>query len=239
MHWSGAGHNPATRGTWTRCSSGSAQATLSLARDRLGRKCPRHYGSAPAQRSRGHRFFRKLLKGLRYVPRVIVTDKLKNYAAGLSGISCAAGRLNQSGHSQCEALAKEDGELGLGHGPLARRHDPLLFGAVQDQEEKLGSGFVSGEMTPGANRPAQLGIERFNSIGRVQNPPDIGGKRIKRDNFAPGPAPALADGRVFLAPRPVLEGGQCGLAGIGIDGPVNVLESGGSLRSFQETKSRL
>ncbi len=27
------------------------------------------------------RFFRKLLKGLRYVPRVIVTDKLRSYAA--------------------------------------------------------------------------------------------------------------------------------------------------------------
>ncbi len=29
----------------------------------------------------GKRFFRKLLKGLRYAPRVIVTDKLKSYAA--------------------------------------------------------------------------------------------------------------------------------------------------------------
>src|SRR6185295_19316880 len=27
------------------------------------------------------RFFRKLLKGLRYVPRVIITDKLKSYGA--------------------------------------------------------------------------------------------------------------------------------------------------------------
>ena len=27
------------------------------------------------------RFFKKLLKGLQYVPRVIVTDKLKSYAA--------------------------------------------------------------------------------------------------------------------------------------------------------------
>jgi putative transposase len=27
------------------------------------------------------KFFRKLLKGLTYVPRVIVTDKLKSYAA--------------------------------------------------------------------------------------------------------------------------------------------------------------
>jgi transposase-like protein len=27
------------------------------------------------------RFFRKLLKGLQYVPRVIITDKLKSYGA--------------------------------------------------------------------------------------------------------------------------------------------------------------
>ena len=27
-------------------------------------------------------FFRKLLKGLRYVPRVLITDKLKSYHAG-------------------------------------------------------------------------------------------------------------------------------------------------------------
>jgi hypothetical protein len=33
---------------------------------------------------------------------------------GRSGISCAAGRLKQSGHGQCEALVEEDGELGLG-----------------------------------------------------------------------------------------------------------------------------
>ena len=36
------------------------------------------------------RFFKKLLKGLQYVPRVIVTDKLKSYAAAkrkiLSGV---------------------------------------------------------------------------------------------------------------------------------------------------------
>ncbi|WP_440030563.1 IS6 family transposase, partial [Chromobacterium amazonense] len=32
------------------------------------------------------RFFRKLLKGLRYVPRVIITDKLKSYAAAKQDI---------------------------------------------------------------------------------------------------------------------------------------------------------
>ena len=32
------------------------------------------------------RFFKKLLKGLRYVPRVVVTDKLKSYAAAKAKI---------------------------------------------------------------------------------------------------------------------------------------------------------
>jgi len=32
------------------------------------------------------RFFRKLLRGLQYVPRVIVTDKLRSYAAAKRGI---------------------------------------------------------------------------------------------------------------------------------------------------------
>lgn len=32
-------------------------------------------------RQAAKRFFRKLLKGLRYAPRVLITDKLKSYAA--------------------------------------------------------------------------------------------------------------------------------------------------------------
>ena len=75
--------------------------------------------------------------------------------------------IDKSGHGYCEALAEEDGELGLGHGPLAQRHDPLLLEAVQDQEEEFGGSLVTGEMTSGPNRPAQLGIERLNSIGGV------------------------------------------------------------------------
>jgi transposase-like protein len=33
-------------------------------------------------KSAAKRFFKKLLKGLQYVPRVIVTDKLKSYTNG-------------------------------------------------------------------------------------------------------------------------------------------------------------
>jgi putative transposase len=56
------------------------QATLSLAHGRSGRRCSRHSGPEPGA-NRGKRFFRKVQKGLRYVPRVIITDKLNSYAA--------------------------------------------------------------------------------------------------------------------------------------------------------------
>jgi transposase-like protein len=47
----------------------------------LGRQRARHPGPESAQTKAAKRFFRKLLKGLHYVPRVIVTDTLKSYGA--------------------------------------------------------------------------------------------------------------------------------------------------------------
>src|ERR1041384_4673066 len=82
-------------------------------------------------------------------------------------------------------------------------------------------------MAPGPDRSPELGIQRFDGIRRVQNPPDIAGKGVERDDLAPGAPPALADGRVFLAPEALLEGGERGLAGIGVDGSVNALQSRG------------
>jgi putative transposase len=41
------------------------------------------------------KFFRKLLKGLRYVPRVIVTDKLKSYSAGRAEVMPSVEHLQQ------------------------------------------------------------------------------------------------------------------------------------------------
>jgi hypothetical protein len=57
------------------------------------------------------------------------------------------GRLKQSGHGHCEALAKQDGELRLGRGPFARGHNPLHLGAVQDEEEECL--LAGGEPAPG------------------------------------------------------------------------------------------
>ena len=41
----------------------------------------RYPGAASSQQENGQEFFRKLLKGLTYVPRVIITDQLKSYGA--------------------------------------------------------------------------------------------------------------------------------------------------------------
>jgi putative transposase len=37
-------------------------------------------------RKAAKKFFRKLLKGLRYVPRVIITDKLRSYSAAIAAV---------------------------------------------------------------------------------------------------------------------------------------------------------
>src|SRR5204863_2826455 len=103
----------------------------------------------------------------------------------------------------------------LGHGPLARRHDPLLLGTVQDQEEEFGRSLVAGKMASGPNGAAQLGIERLDSICGVENPPHIAGEGVERDNLAPGAPPALPDGRIFLTPEALLEGAErvCSIGG--------------------------
>ena len=43
--------------------------------------CSTFSSKADATSKAAKRFFRKLLKGLQYVPRVIITDKLKSYGA--------------------------------------------------------------------------------------------------------------------------------------------------------------
>jgi putative transposase len=43
-------------------------------------------GPKPKDKKAAKKFFRKLLKGLRYVPRVIITDKLKSYNAAKAAV---------------------------------------------------------------------------------------------------------------------------------------------------------
>ena len=69
------------------------------------------------------------------------------------------GRLNDQAMALVKRSPKRTANWALAMAPLARRHDPLLLGAVQDQEEELRRGLVAGEMASGPDRPAQLGIQ--------------------------------------------------------------------------------
>ncbi len=74
------GPRPGTNGTWMRCSSRSTAHSGTC-----GARSTQHGNvlDVLVQSRRNavaaKKFFRRLLKGLRYVPRVIVTDKLASY----------------------------------------------------------------------------------------------------------------------------------------------------------------
>ncbi len=91
-------------------------------------------------------------------------------------------------HCGREAVREENGELALGHGPIPRRHLPLLLGAVQDQEQQLQCCFIGREMPPGSNRPPELGVQSLDGIRGVDDPPDVSGEGEEGDDLVPGAA---------------------------------------------------
>ena len=63
-------------------------------------------------RQAAKRFFRKLLKGLRYVPRVLVTDKLKSYAAAKEEIMPGVEHRQHKGINNCAEISSHEVNLG-------------------------------------------------------------------------------------------------------------------------------
>src|SRR5208283_1912853 len=93
-----------------------------------------------------------------------------------------------------------------------------------DQKQQLQRGLVGREVPPGADCAAEFGVQRLNGIRCVEDAADLGWEGIEGYHLAPGTPPTLADGRVFAAPLPYLEGRQGRLGGGGVDGAVDVLE---------------
>jgi putative transposase len=58
-------------------------------------------------RQAAKRFFRKLLKGLRYVPRVLITDKLKSYAAAKEQIMPGVEHRQHKGINNCAEISHQ------------------------------------------------------------------------------------------------------------------------------------
>ena len=123
-------------------------------------------------------------------------------------------------HCPDETFAEEHGKLCLRHVPFARRHFPLFLRSVQDQIQQLGRRLVVGKVAPRPYCAAELGIQSFNGICRIDDPPDFIGEGEEWNDLGPCPAPALAVGRITLPPEAGLEGRQCLLGGRSIDGTV-------------------
>ncbi|MFL5282767.1 MAG: IS6 family transposase [Rhodopila sp.] len=90
------------------------------------------------------RFFRKLLRGLQYVPRVIITDKLKSYAAAKREI------LPGVEHRQSRYL---NNRAEVSHQPTRRRERQMQrFKSARQAQRFLSNGVVRlrGEATPRA-----------------------------------------------------------------------------------------
>ena len=106
-----------TNGTWTRWSSRFEEKRHYLWRavDQDGNVLDILVQSRRNKKA-AKRFFRKLLKGLQYVPRVIITDKLKSYGAAKREI------LPSVEHRQHKAIEQPGRELAPTH-TTAREED--------------------------------------------------------------------------------------------------------------------
>src|SRR6266481_5800812 len=60
------------------------------------------YSGSEPEEQEARKFFRKLLKGLRYVPRMIITDKLKSYSAAKTEVMPSVEHLHQKYHNNRE-----------------------------------------------------------------------------------------------------------------------------------------
>ena len=76
-------------------------------------------------------------------------------------------------------------------------------------------------MPPGSDRPAQLGVQRLDGVGGINDPPDRLGEGKERNHEIPVAARAQSNSRVFFAPRTGFELIQRSLARPCIDRPVN------------------
>src|SRR5262247_670058 len=118
------------------------------------------------------KFFRKLLKGLRYVPRVIITDKLKSYGAAkcdiLPGVEHRQSRYlnNRCENSHRPTRQREyrmQGFKSAGHaqrflaayGPIAQRFRPRRHRlSASAYREEMGKRFTSWAEITGTERAA-------------------------------------------------------------------------------------
>ena len=123
------------------------------------------------------RFFRKLLKGLRYIPRVIVTDKLKSYAAAQREI------LPSVEHRQSRYL---NNRAEVSHQPTRRRERQMKrFKSARHAS-------VSSPPTVGSTTISNSVVitSMPTSIARLAMPPSARGTMLPKLRLQPDPSAA-------------------------------------------------
>ena len=102
-------------------------------------------------------------------------------------------------------MTKSNGKLG-GRQFLSDRGILPFFGNVaQDQIDQLSGCFIARKMASGFEHLAQLYVQAFDGVGRVNDLSDFVGISEKGDDSVPDSAPALSDGRDLFSQRPLLK----------------------------------
>ena len=118
-----------------------------------------------------------------------------------------------------ESLTKSNGKLGGSQFPGDRGILPLFGDVAQDQINQLSGSLIARKMAPGFEHLAQLHVQTFYRIGRVNDLSDFVGVSEKGDDLFPYSAPALSDGRELFSQRPLFKvlqslGRQLGSLGV-------------------------
>src|SRR5208337_2585865 len=82
-------------------------------------------------------------------------------------------------------------------------------------------------MPSGANGSAEFRVQRLDSVGRIDQSAHVRMESVERNDFGPGPTPALANCRIFPAPRAGFKRRQRSFAAGRVDGAVDVLQRRG------------
>ena len=126
-----------------------------------------------------------------------------------------------------DAVAEVDLERQQGHGPVARP-GPRRDGVGEGEVDQFAGGVFVGEVALGLDRLAQLAVERFYGVCRVDHAADLGWERQERDHVLPGVQPGLGDDREPLAPL-LVEALELLLGGVGVQRGVDRLQISGDL----------
>lgn len=109
----------------------------------------------------------------------------------------------------------EDGKLDHSLLPIPGGSAPIDRDIAQGQPDQFGGGIITGEMLPGLDDLAQLRIDVFYGVGRINDPAHCGREREEGNHPIPGVTPGGGYHREFLPPGALLKGIEFGLGRLG------------------------